>query len=81
MATFTVLKFDTPDGAEKGLDTIKDLARQQLIKLLDAAVVSWPENKKRPKTQQLHNLEQEDALRSAFEEDESEACSAPTGNR
>ena len=66
MATFSVLKFDTPDGAEKALTTIRDLARQQLIKLLDAAVVTWPEGKKRPKTRQLHNLAKIGAFGGAF---------------
>ena len=56
MATFSVLKFETPDGAEQALTTIKDLARQQLIKLIDAAVVTWPTGKKKPRTRQLHNV-------------------------
>lgn len=66
MATFTALKFETPDGAEQALTTIKDLARRQLIKLIDAAVVTWPTGKKKPKTQQLHNVAAAGAFGGAF---------------
>lgn len=66
MATFTALKFETPDGAEQALTTIKDLARRQLIKLIDAAVVTWPIGKKKPKTQQLHNVAAAGAFGGAF---------------
>lgn len=66
MATITVLKFETSEGAEKALGTIQDLARQHLIKLIDAAVVTWQEGKKKPKTRQLHNLAGMGALGGAF---------------
>jgi uncharacterized membrane protein len=66
MATFTVLKFETPDGAEQALTTIKDLARQQMIKLLDAAVLTWPTGKKKPKTRQLHNIAAPGVFGNAF---------------
>jgi uncharacterized membrane protein len=39
MATLTVLKFDTADGAENELEVIDDLSKQQMIKLHDAAIV------------------------------------------
>jgi uncharacterized membrane protein len=60
------LKFETPDGAEQALTTIQDLARQHLITLLDAAVVTWPTGKKKPKTRQLHDLAAHGALGGAF---------------
>ena len=66
MATFSVLKFESPDGAENALGTIKDLTHQQLIKLLDAAVVTWPTGKKKPKTRQLHNVAAIGAMGGAF---------------
>jgi uncharacterized membrane protein len=66
MATITVLKFETPEGATEALDLIKDLSKQQLIKLHDAAVVTWPEGKKQPKTKQLANLAGAGALDGAF---------------
>jgi uncharacterized membrane protein len=48
------------------LGTIQDLARQHLITLKDAAVVTWPTGKKKPKTQQLQNLAGLGALGGAF---------------
>jgi uncharacterized membrane protein len=66
MATITVLKFETPEGAGDTLDLIKDLAKQKLINLHDAAVVTWPEGKKQPKTKQLANLAGAGALDGAF---------------
>jgi len=66
MATLTVLKFEDPNGAEQMLDKIKSLQKQQLIKLQDAATVSWPEGKKGPKTKQAINLVGMGALDGAF---------------
>mgnify|MGYP000075438437 CR=1 FL=1 len=66
MATLTVLKFDTPEGAAGMLDKIKSLQKQQLIKLQDAATVTWPEGKKGPKTKQAVNLAGLGALDGAF---------------
>ncbi len=66
MATLTVLRFETADGAQKALDVIKDLSKQHLINLHDAAIVTWPEGKKKPKTQQLHDLTGSGALSGAF---------------
>lgn len=56
MATVTVLKFATADGANDVLNRIRDLRQQELIQVHDAAVVSWPKGKKRPKTSQLIDL-------------------------
>jgi uncharacterized membrane protein len=66
MATISVLKFDTADGAEGALDLIKKLQKQQLINLHDAAIVTWAEGKKKPKTKQLVNLAGVGALDGAF---------------
>ncbi len=56
MAAVTVLKFSEPDSAEKALGQIQSLQKEHLIKLLDAAIVSWPHGKKSPKTRQLVDL-------------------------
>jgi uncharacterized membrane protein len=56
MATLSVLKFDTADGAKNALSTVKSLSKQQMIDLYDAAIVEWQEGKKKPKTRQLHDL-------------------------
>lgn len=66
MAALTVLKFDTADGAQKGLDLVKNLNKQHLINLHDAAVVTWPAGKKKPKTQQLTSMAGVGALSGAF---------------
>ena len=50
MATLTVWKFDTPSGAEDALKTVEELQKQELITVVDGAVVSWPADKKRRKT-------------------------------
>ncbi|QCX27829.1 DUF1269 domain-containing protein [Nocardioides jishulii] len=56
MATLTVWKFDTPEGAQKAEDALIRLQGQELIQVLDAATVSWPEGKKKPKTRQANDL-------------------------
>jgi uncharacterized membrane protein len=66
MATLTVLKFDSPTGAEGMLEEIKSLQKQQLITLLDAATVTWPQGRKAPKTEQLVSLTGAGALQGAF---------------
>jgi uncharacterized membrane protein len=66
MATLTVLKFDTSDGAENELEVIEDLSKQQMIKLHDAAIVTWPEGKTKPKTKHLINLTRIGALSGVF---------------
>ena len=66
MATITSYKFDTADGAEQMLDLVKELSKQQLITLQDAAIVTWPQGKKKPKTRQLESLTGAGALSGAF---------------
>ncbi|AKB28949.1 putative membrane protein [Methanosarcina siciliae T4/M] len=45
---------------------IEDLSKQQLITLQDAAIVSWPMGKKKPKTKQLTSMTGVGALSGAF---------------
>jgi uncharacterized membrane protein len=66
MATLTVMKFETADGAEKALEVIENLIKEQLINLHDAAIVTWPEGKKKPKTKHLTHLAGIGALSGAF---------------
>ena len=66
MATLTVWKFDTHDGAEQAETVLVRLAKEGLITIDDAAVVTWPANKKGPKTRQFHSLEGAGALGGAF---------------
>jgi uncharacterized membrane protein len=66
VATLTVWKINNPDGAEQAIGKLEQLQAQGLIKVHDAAVVSWQEGKKKPKTRQLHNLAGAGALGGAF---------------
>jgi uncharacterized membrane protein len=66
MTTLTVLKFPTPEGAGHMLEKIQSLQKEQLIKIEDAAIVSWPAGRKSPKTKQLVNLAGMGALDGAF---------------
>jgi uncharacterized membrane protein len=56
MATVSVLKFPTAEGANEALSLVQNLQKQHLIKLHDAAIVTWPKGKKSPKTKQLVDL-------------------------
>ena len=71
MATLTVWKFEDAGGADEALRDARELAKQELITIHDAATVSWPSGAKKPKTRQLHNLT--GAARSAAR---SGACSS-----
>lgn len=66
MATLSVWKFADAQAADKAVQTLESLAKQQLIKLHDAATVSWPEGARKPKTKQLNNLVGAGALGGSF---------------
>ncbi|MDF8262702.1 DUF1269 domain-containing protein [Luteipulveratus flavus] len=66
MATLTVWKFDTPGGADGAVTILEELTREETIVVHDAATVSWPDGKKKPKTRQLHGLAGTGALGGAF---------------
>ena len=66
MATVTVLKFPTAEGANEALGLVQDLQKQHLIKVHDAAIVSWPTGRKSPKTRQLVDLVAAGAMSGMF---------------
>ena len=67
MATLSVLKFSTADGAQHMENTLLSLQKQQLTRVQDAAIVTWPPGKKQPQTRQfLHSLAGAGALQGAF---------------
>jgi uncharacterized membrane protein len=66
VATLTVLKFPTAEGARQVLNAVEQMQSQALIKVHDAAMVNWPADKKTPKTEQLHNLTGAGAWSGAF---------------
>jgi uncharacterized membrane protein len=49
MTAFTVWKFDTPEGADHAVALLRDAEDEQLVKVLDHAVVSWPVGADKPK--------------------------------
>jgi uncharacterized membrane protein len=66
MADLTVWKFDTVEGAQNVLAKLAELQKQHLIEIKDAAIVSWEQGKKKPKTQQALPLVGLGALDGAF---------------
>lgn len=66
MATLTVLEFETAEGAEQLASALQDFQQQRLITVQDAAIVTWPEGKKKPQTRQLANLTAAGALTGGF---------------
>ncbi|MEU8517859.1 DUF1269 domain-containing protein [Kitasatospora sp. NPDC048722] len=66
MATLTVWRFPTPTGADDALDTLMKLQRQELIKVQDGAVISWPEGARKPRTRHLGDMTGMGALGGAF---------------
>lgn len=66
MPNLTVYKYPIADAAEAALEKVKGLQAQGLITVLDAATVSWPQGKKKPKTRQAVNMTGMGALDGAF---------------
>ncbi|MCC6704183.1 MAG: DUF1269 domain-containing protein [Thermomicrobiales bacterium] len=66
MSTLTVVKFATPAGADQALAKLDDLQKQNLVRVLDAAIVSWPSGSKKPSTRQIHSTTGAGAMSGAF---------------
>lgn len=66
MTTLAVLEFNSADGADQALRILQRLQQQQLVKLVDAAVVTWPQGSKGPKTRQVFSMARAGALGGAF---------------
>ncbi len=66
MATLSVLKFEDPNGADRVLIALQGLQERQVITLEDAAVVSWPQGNKKPRTRELHGTAGLGAMSGAF---------------
>ena len=66
MNTLTVFKFGTPEGAQEMLNNVYKMQNEELITVVDAATVSWPEDRKAPKTKQAVNLTGAGAMDGAF---------------
>ena len=66
MPTLSVIKFDNPEGADKALTILQGLQKQQLVEVQDAAVVTWPADRKSPKTKQSFSTAGYGALAGSF---------------
>ncbi|MEB3887049.1 DUF1269 domain-containing protein [Lyngbya sp. CCY1209] len=66
MATLTVWKYNSADGAQNALNKLKELQKQLLIEIEDAAIVYWPQGRKKPKTTQAVDLVGAGAFGGAF---------------
>ena len=66
MATLTAWAFPGVNDADQAIAKLQGLQSQQLINIQDAAVVTWEQGKKKPKTRQLNNLAGAGALGGAF---------------
>ena len=66
MTTLTVWKFEDPDGARESLNKLIELSKQHMIQINDAAIVSWAEGKKKPKTHNYGSMTGKAALSGAF---------------
>jgi uncharacterized membrane protein len=66
MATLSVFKFSSPDGADRALGVLQQLQQQHLIQVMDAAVVTWPPDRRSPKTKQAVSTLTAGALGGSF---------------
>jgi uncharacterized membrane protein len=65
-ATLSVWKFESPTAADQAETVVQQLAREGVVTLHDAATVSWPADKKKPKTRQLTSTTGAAALGGTF---------------
>jgi len=55
MTAFTVWKFDTPEGAAHAVAQLERAERENLVKIVDHAVASWPPGADHPTTTHAHD--------------------------
>jgi len=55
MTTFTAWKFETADGAQKAVTALKGAQGDGLVKIVDHAVISWPEGADKPEMHHSHD--------------------------
>jgi len=66
MTAFTMWKFDSPDGAADAVPTIERAEADGLVKIIDHALVSWPEGAERPETKHGREGVKHDTAWGAF---------------
>jgi uncharacterized membrane protein len=55
MTTFTVWKFETPEGATNAAQVLEDAQRDGLVTIVDHAVMTWPMGAEKPETHHKHD--------------------------
>ena len=55
MTTFTVWKFEDPEGAKHAAGLLKDAEGDGLVKIVDHAVMSWPCGADKPEVKHAHD--------------------------
>ena len=55
MTTFTVWKFEDPEGAGRAEGALKAAASDGLVKIVDHAVMSWPDGADKPELHHKHD--------------------------
>ena len=55
MTTFTVWKFEDPDGAEHAAKTLKAAEADGLVTVVDHVVMTWPPGADKPQTHHSHD--------------------------
>jgi uncharacterized membrane protein len=66
MTTFTVWKFDDPEGAAHAASVLKAAESDGLVKVVDHAVMSWPPGANKPETHHSHDDPKRGAAWGAF---------------
>lgn len=66
MTAFTVWKFDEPDGAEHALRLLRGAQDDNLIEVVDHAVVTWPRGSEGPEMRHGHDNTRRGAGKGAF---------------
>jgi uncharacterized membrane protein len=55
MTTFTVWKFNNPEGADRAASSLKAAETDGVVKIVDHAVLSWPEGADKPELEHKHD--------------------------
>ncbi len=66
MTTFTVWKFDDPEGAARAEAILEEAEADGLVKVVDHAVMTWPPGADKPKTHHKHDDPKRGAAWGAF---------------
>ena len=66
MATFTVWKFEDPGGAAQAATMLKNAEADNLVTVVDHAVMSWPVGAEKPEVEHKHDDPKRGAAWGAF---------------